>query len=164
MRDRRFVAVHRGGPLELGEHRLLALWAADCAEAVLELFLRVSGDLRVAEAIEVGRAWGRGDVKTGVAMKASVAAHAAARSVGDAVAVAAARAAGQAVATAHAADHSMGALLYAAKAIELSKGDAQAEVDGRLANLPAGLRGMVEEGLAPRLVSFGLVARVRIAR
>ena len=32
MRDRRFVAVHRGGPLDRERHRLLAVWAAECAE------------------------------------------------------------------------------------------------------------------------------------
>ncbi len=29
MRDRRFVAVHRGGPLDFASHRLLAGWAQD---------------------------------------------------------------------------------------------------------------------------------------
>ncbi|MBU4253237.1 MAG: hypothetical protein KJ727_01395 [Acidobacteria bacterium] len=33
-RDLRFVAVHRGGSLELDRHRQLALWAAVCAEHV----------------------------------------------------------------------------------------------------------------------------------
>ena len=53
-------------------------------------------------------------------MKASLASHAAARQAKGKAAIAAARAAGQAVATAHAADHSMGALLYALKALEAS--------------------------------------------
>ena len=38
MRDQRFVAVHRGGPLDLERHRELALWAAACAEHVLPFF------------------------------------------------------------------------------------------------------------------------------
>ncbi len=42
-RDRHFVALHRGGSLDLASHRLLASWAADCAEHVLPL-LPASGD------------------------------------------------------------------------------------------------------------------------
>lgn len=147
MRDRRFIAAHRGGPLTLGNHRLLAQWAADCAAVVLPLFERVSDDPRPARALEIGREWGRGEVPTGAAMKASVAAHAAARSVNDSAAVAAARAAGQAVATAHFADHCMGGLLYAMKALEKSGGAPEAERDRQLAKLPAALRDVVAEGI-----------------
>ncbi len=65
MRDKRFVAAHRGGPLALAEHRLLAAWAADCAEHLLQMFERHSSDDRPRQAIEIGRAWVRGEVKTG---------------------------------------------------------------------------------------------------
>lgn len=102
-------------------HVLLARWAADCAERVLHSFTRHSNDRRPQAALDVARQWANGEVKTGVAMKASLAAHAAARSVSDKAAIAAARAAGQAVATAHFADHSMGALLYALKAREAAR-------------------------------------------
>ena len=37
-RDPRFITIRRGGTLETSDHRLLALWAADCAEHVLPLF------------------------------------------------------------------------------------------------------------------------------
>jgi hypothetical protein len=40
-RDPRFVAIHRGGVLDLTTHRLLVAWAADCAEHVLPLFTEV---------------------------------------------------------------------------------------------------------------------------
>ena len=79
MRDRRFVAAHRGGPLDKDSHIFLARWAADCAEAVLHFFAQVSDDQGPKRAIETARAWANGDVKTGVAMKDSVASHAAAR-------------------------------------------------------------------------------------
>src|SRR3954465_1696812 len=92
MRDRRFVAAHRGGPLDRDSHIFLARWAADCAERVLHLFTRFSEDTRPQRAIESVRAWARGEVKTGDAMKASVAAHAAARQATDNAAIAAARA------------------------------------------------------------------------
>ena len=38
VRDRRFITVRRGGTLEEADHRLLAMWAADCAQHVLHLF------------------------------------------------------------------------------------------------------------------------------
>lgn len=79
MRDRRFVAVHRGGPLDRDKHRLLAAWAADCAEHVLPLFEKCSSDDRPHRAIAVAKAWARSEVPVGDAQKAAVGAHAAAR-------------------------------------------------------------------------------------
>ena len=38
VRDARFVTIRRGGTLTNADHRLLALWAASCAEHVLDLF------------------------------------------------------------------------------------------------------------------------------
>ena len=56
-RDPRFVAIHRGGLLDEPTHRLLADWAADCAEHVLPLFLAVrADDGRPLHAIETARA------------------------------------------------------------------------------------------------------------
>src|SRR5688572_20514274 len=129
MRDQRFVAVHRGGPLDRESHIFLARWAADCAERVLHLFTAGSEDDRPKRALEIARAWANGEVKTGAAMKASVAAHAAARQAKNKAAIAAARAAGHAVAAAHAADHSMGALLYALKAFEASGCPSDSELE-----------------------------------
>lgn len=79
-RDPRFVAVHLGGPLALSDHRLLASWAADCAEHVLPLFTaRYLDDDRPRRAIEAGRGWSRGEATVGEAREAATAAHAAAR-------------------------------------------------------------------------------------
>jgi len=38
MRDKRFIAEHRGGPLKKEQHYQLIKWACDCAEHVLCLF------------------------------------------------------------------------------------------------------------------------------
>ena len=38
VRDPRFVTVRRGGTLTDSDHHLLSLWAAACAEHVLDLF------------------------------------------------------------------------------------------------------------------------------
>jgi hypothetical protein len=151
MRDRRFIAAHRGGPLDEVSHRLLARWAADCAKRVLPLFTRWSDDVRPSQAIAIAREWAKGKVKTGAAMKASVAAHAAARQVKDRAAIAAARSAAQAVATAHFADHCLGALLYAMKALTADGRDADVEMDLQLAKLPDQLREPVASGVKLRL-------------
>src|SRR5213592_3307243 len=62
-RDPRFVTIRRGGTLTDTDHRLLALWAAACAEHVLHLFeSEQPSDPRPRQAIEAIRAWTRGDV------------------------------------------------------------------------------------------------------
>ena len=116
-RDRRFVAIRRGGLLDDATHCLIAAWAADCAEHVLPLFSAAyPSDDRPQRAIEIARAWSRGEATVGEARKAAVSAHAAAREATVAAAREVARAAGHAVATAHMADHSLAAAAYAIQA------------------------------------------------
>jgi hypothetical protein len=130
-RDPRFVAVHRGGSLEPATHRLLASWAADCAEHVLPLFTaKCPDDDRPARAIGSARAWSRGEATVRDAREAAYAAHAAARDATDAAAREAARAAGHAVATAHMADHELGAAAYAIKAVRLASLPSEAVAAG----------------------------------
>ena len=119
MRDERFKAAHRGGPLSLSRHRLLATWAADCAEHVLPLFCnQYPRDNRPLRAIEAARAWSRGEITVGEARTAAVEAHAAAREAEEDAARYVARATGHAAATAHMADHAPGAAMYAIKAVK----------------------------------------------
>src|SRR5258708_13080207 len=62
-RDPRFVTIRRGGTLTDSDHQLLALWAALCAEHVLDLFESARPeDPRPRRAIEHARAWARGEV------------------------------------------------------------------------------------------------------
>jgi hypothetical protein len=118
MRDDHFKAVHRGGSLDLHRHRLLATWAADCAEHVLPLFSeRYPQDDRLRRAIETARSWSRGEVTVGEARAAGLEAHTAARDAADDAPRAAARAAGHAVGTAHMADHAPHAAAYAIQAV-----------------------------------------------
>jgi len=155
MRDRRFVAVHRGGSLDRERHRLLAAWAADCAEHVMTLFETYSADERPRHAIETARAWVTGHAAVGTAQKAAAAAHAAARRVASGPAMAVARAAGHAVATAHMADHSLGALLYALKAVKAAGGSVDAERRWQMKRLPQAVHGLVVSALeSPRLKRF----------
>lgn len=147
MRDQRFIALHRGGPLDLKRHRLLARWAADCAEHLIHHFTVVSDDARPLRAIELAREWAKGGVSTGACMKASVAAHAAARAVQDPAAVAAARAAGHAVATAHFAEHALGPVVYGRKTM-LAAGESFArELAWQKKKLPAAVRVLVLSAL-----------------
>jgi GrpB-like predicted nucleotidyltransferase (UPF0157 family) len=155
MRDRRFVAVHRGGPLKISKHRLLAVWAANCAEHVLPVFTEGSSDDRPRRAIEMTRAWARGEVSVGDARKAAVAAHAAAREATSKSASAVARAAGHAVATAHMADHSLGATIYALKAIEAKGASTDAERAWQIAQLPDEIRELVVSALRRRFRERG---------
>ena len=121
------------------DHRLLALWAADCAEHVLPYFEeKYPKDDRPRKAIEAARAWTRGEIRVSEARTAALAAHAAARDADDAAARAAARAAGHAAATAHVAGHARGAALYAVKVAAAS--GATAESDWQYRRLPEHLR------------------------
>jgi len=105
------------------DRRVLAVWAADCAERTLPLYeAQAPNDTRPRDAIEGLRAFARGELRVGPARALSVGAHAAARAVGDPAAVAAARAAGQAVAVAHMAAHARG-VVYAAIAAGLAAPD-----------------------------------------
>ncbi len=148
-RDLRLVTVRRGGTLRDEEHRLLALWAADCAQHVLHLFEEARPeDDRVHLAIEGARAWARGEITMMDARRASVAAHAAARESTGA-AKEAARAAGHAVAVAHMAPHELGAAAYAIRAVRTAAAEEGREDMGlqerewQRAHLPAEIRELV---------------------
>jgi hypothetical protein len=119
MRNPAFIAVHRGGLLSRENHRQLIRWARLCT---LHAIARCQweADLRVISALATADEWEKGKVKTGQAMTASLLAHSAARELNDKIGIALARSAGQAVATAHMADHSVGAALYALKALKLA--------------------------------------------
>ena len=101
VRDPRFTTARRGGSLEDGDHRLLALWAADCAQHVLHHFeLARPGDERPRRAIELGRAWAHGEAGWRDARAAGGHANAAARDLRGAPRLAA-YAAGQAACVGH---------------------------------------------------------------
>jgi hypothetical protein len=108
------------------DHRILGIWAADCAERVLPYFEeKYPDDDRPRMAIEALKNW----VQTGVfkmadIRRSSLSAHSAAREVreDDDDARSAARAAGQAVATAHVPTHAVGAAVYAATTVRDATG------------------------------------------
>jgi hypothetical protein len=132
VRDPRFITIRRGGSLRDEDHRLLALWAADCAEHVLELFEAARpDDDRPRRAIGLGRAWTRGEVSMTEARTSAGHANGAARDLAGAPRFAA-YAAAQAAAVAHVAAHELGAAAYAIKAVRAAAPAGTAEQAGRV--------------------------------
>jgi hypothetical protein len=149
VRDPRFITIRRGGTLTDSDHQLLALWAAACAEHVLERFESARPeDPRPRQAIEHARAWVRGEVKMMQARAAGGRAMAAARDLRGAPRHAA-YAASQAGAVAHVAAHELGAAAYAIKAARAAapagEGDAAARRECRWQRdqLPEAIRALV---------------------
>lgn len=148
-RDPRLITIRRGGTLTDEHHQLLAEWAAQCAEHVLPLFEHEApDDTRPRDAIAVGRAWIRGEVRMTDAHNTAFVANAAAKGRPD-PAKFAALAAGQAVAVAHVAAHDLGAAAYGIRAAVAAAGADGAE-SARLAErdwqrerIPAELRELV---------------------
>ncbi|MCD2188080.1 MULTISPECIES: putative immunity protein [Actinomycetospora] len=144
-RDPRLVTMRRGGTLTDEDHRLLALWAAVCAEHVLGLFEDVRpDDRRPREAIEAIRAWVRGELRMMESRASGGHAMGAARNLRGAPRFAA-YAAGQAGAVAHVAEHDLGAAAYAIKAVRAAEGDdaGRAECAWQRSQLPAPVRELV---------------------
>jgi hypothetical protein len=149
IRDPRFITVRRGGTLQDDDHRLLALWAADCAEHVLPHFEQARPkDDRPRRAIDLGRAWARGEITWWEARTAGGHANAAARDLTGAARYAA-YAAGQAAAVGHVAAHELGAAAYALKAERAATLEPEREAAGCLecqwqrARLPPEIRELV---------------------
>ena len=154
MRDRRFVAEHRGGPLKKEQHRQLMKWAVECSEHALPLFGEKI-DERLLNALKTAKDWREGKATVGEARNAAFAVHAVARESSDPTAVAVARSVGHAVATAHMADHSLGAALYALKAVKAAGESVEAERNWQEAKLPADIKGLVLTALeSPKFRSF----------
>lgn len=110
--------------LSEADRRLVAVWAADCAERVLGLFeSEVPTDDRPREAIARVRAYARGEHDTAGEIRRRFVAGRAATAVTGPAAVAAARSVGQASGVAHMGAHALGAAAYAAKAAGVAAPD-----------------------------------------
>lgn len=147
-RDTRLVTVRRGGTLRYDDHHRLAFWAADCAGHVLHLFEQERpGDDRPRHAIELARAWARGELTMTQARKDAFS-NAAAKDVSGAAKLVALSAA-QAVAVSHVPAHQLGAAAYAIRAAREAAPEEEQEKAGRLecrwqqAQLPGEIRELV---------------------
>jgi hypothetical protein len=119
-----------GSPQTLSERdrRIVAAWAAACAERVLWLFeAEAPDDPRPRDAIARTRAFARGELDVAGEIRRRFGGGAA-RDVKAPAAAAAARAAGQAAAVAHMGAHALGAAAYAAKAAALAAPDQRVDV------------------------------------
>jgi len=140
---------------KLGEkdHKALAIWAADCAERVLHYFEeKYPEDNRPRKAIEACREWARTGVFRMVDIRRdALAAHAAAREVGeDNAARSASRAAGHALATAHVPTHALG-VAYALQAVRRATGSEDAVARERawqFRHLPKNLRPFIKASIS----------------
>ncbi|HME54091.1 MAG TPA: hypothetical protein VKM55_17835 [Candidatus Lokiarchaeia archaeon] len=142
MRDKRFIAEHRGGPLKKEQHYQLIQWACHCAEHVLHLFGE-DIDERLTNALSVANEWKHGNASVGDARKASLDAIAVANESSNPTAIAIARSVGHAVATAHMADHSIGAAFYALRAVKNTGKSTDAERKWQDEQLPSEIKELV---------------------
>jgi hypothetical protein len=161
--------------LSEADRRIVAAWAADCAERVLGLFeAEAPGDSRPRDAIARLRAFASGELGVAEEIRRRFINGAAARVVSAPAAVAAARAAGQAAAVPHMGAHALGAAAYAAKAAGLAardRPDAVSEeirwqLDHMSAAVSAALRVLPPVGenaagpLGPGLLASGLLGAI----
>jgi hypothetical protein len=169
--------VFVGSPQTLSEadRRVVAAWAADCAERVLGLFeAEAPDDSRPRDAIARTRAFARGELGVAEAIRRRFAAAGAAREVKAPAAAAAARAAGQAAAIPHLGAHALGAAAYAAKAAGLAAPDRSDaigdEICRQLASMSAETRAALRRlppvgedrsgPLGPGLLASGLLGTI----
>jgi len=166
-----------GSPQTLSEadRRIVAAWAADCAERVLGLFeAEARADGRPRDAIARTRAFAHGELGVAEEIRRRFIAGGAARDVKAPAAAAAARAAGQAASIPHMGAHALGAAAYAAKAAGLAALDrpeaVSEEIRWQLGQMSAAVRvalrqlprvGQNSSGpLGPGLLASGLLGTI----
>lgn len=135
--------------LSEADRRLVAAWAAACAERVLGLFeADCPNDRRPRAAIARARAFARGELDTADEIRRRFADGGAARQTKSPAAAAAARAAGQAAAVCHMGAHALGAAAYAVRAASLAAPDqpdvGAAEIQWQLAQMTAEVRSALQ--------------------
>lgn len=131
--------------LSESDRRLVAEWAADCAERVLWVFeTERPADGRPRAAIERTRAFARGELDIAHEIRRRFADGGAAREAKSPAAAAAARAAGQASAVCHMGAHALGAAAYAVRAAGLAAPErpeaSRDETGWQLAHMTADVR------------------------
>ncbi len=142
MRDKRFIAEHRGGPLSKEHHRLLIQWACDCVRHALPFYTEGSNE-RLKDVLNIAKAWQEEKASVGDARNASFDMLALAKELSDPVSIDLARATGHAVATAHMADHCLQAAQYVLKAVKAAGKSVETERHWQDQELSPGIRDLV---------------------
>jgi|SRR5690606_22507038 len=140
--------------LSQADRRIVAAWAADCAERVLELFeTEAPNDNRPRNLINRARAYANGELNTADEIRRRFTGGVGVDEVDNAAAIAAARAAGQASAVCHMGAHAMGAAAYAVEAVELANPNnseaAREEIVWQLNNMSPDVRNAL--GALPKI-------------
>lgn len=161
--------------LSEADRRLVAEWAAACAERVLPLFeAECPNDDRPRGAIARTRAFARGELDTASEIRRRFGGGSAARDAKSAAAAAAARAAGQASAVCHMGAHALGAAAFAVQAASLAAPNqskaAESEIRWQFAHMTAdarvALRSLPPVGedrsgpLGPGLLASGQIGKI----
>lgn len=121
--------------IERQTHRVLVLWALDCARAPLARFEeKYPNEFRPRTALEKSEAWARGEIKMPIAKRAILDAHAVAKEIDDKVYGALCHAIGHAGATVHVETHALGLPFYelTALALEHAKSGYQERVRAKI--------------------------------
>ena len=136
-----------GSPQALSEtdRRLVAAWAADCAERTLGLFeTERPTDTRPRAAVARARAFARGELNIAEEIRRRFGDGSSALDARSPASAAAARAAGQAAAVCHMGAHALGAAAYAVRAASLAAPDrpevAAEEIQWQLTHMTADVR------------------------
>lgn len=125
-------------------------WAIDCSAHVLPLF-GDKPDPRLTNALKTADNWRQGKTSVGDARSAAYDILKLARELSDIVEIAVVRSVGHAVSTAHMADHSLGAALYALKAVKNAGASVKAEQKWQVEHLPGDVKELVLTALeAPK--------------
>lgn len=161
--------------LSEADRRLVAEWAAACAERVLPLFeAECPNDNRPRDAIARTWAFARGELDTAAEIRRRFGGGSAAGDATSHAAAAAARAAGQASAVCHMGAHALGAAAYAVKAASLAALDQPKAAEGEIrwqfarmaADVRAALRSLPPVGkdrsgpLGPGLLASGQMGKI----
>jgi hypothetical protein len=161
--------------LSEADRRVVAAWAADCAERVVGLFeAEAPGDSRPRDAIARTRAFARGELGVAEEIRRRFVGQEAARAVRTEAAAAAARAAGQAAAIPHMGAHALGAAAYAAKAAGLAAPErpeaVRDEISWQLSHMSSAARTALQQlppigenssgPLGPGLLASGLLGTI----
>lgn len=161
--------------LSYNDRRLVADWAAACAERVLSLFeVECPEDSRPRDAIARTRAFARGELDTASQIRRRFGGGSTSRDARSPAAVAAARSAGQSSAVCHMGAHALGAAAFAAKAMSIANPDkplaADEEISWQMDQMTSEVRNAlsslppvgehVSGPLGPRLLARGQIGEI----